>query len=229
MLSQHKTLRLTYRRSFIQQWLVSRVKLEKPHRGRVHFNTHPTDIPKPEPFASLTWCVAQHHSPFWVNGTLNIKHMSRDWWATHSPAWKEDQWWIRWKRLFPLSSLHPSLHPFPLHSSIWDVLCEIRQTKEAGCWPPSLIRPFLSGTNGSLSLCPLAEGLALLTNGPVWLCICYAFSTKTVSWVAVFQSRMLIYASFLPTIILGGAHVMRNVQGRNKYQHCKRLWWSWRC
>lgn len=41
-------------------------------------------------------------------------------------------------------------HPPSLHSSIWDVLCVSRQTKEAGGWPPSLTQPFLTGTNGSL-------------------------------------------------------------------------------
>lgn len=29
---------------------------------------------------------------------------------------------------------------------------------------------------------------------------------KMVSWIIVFYCRMLIYASFLPTVILGGAH-----------------------
>lgn len=32
---------------------------------------------------SLSLYVLQHHSPFLVNGTLNIKQKSRDWWGTH--------------------------------------------------------------------------------------------------------------------------------------------------
>ncbi len=47
-----------------------------------------------------------------------------------------------------LISFSPS-HP-PLCSSIWDVLCVSRQTKEAGYWPPSFTQPFLAGTNDSL-------------------------------------------------------------------------------
>lgn len=50
----------------------------------------------------------------------------------------------------PCIPLSVPSHPPSLHSSIWDVLCVSRQTKEAGCWPPSLTRPFLTGTNGSL-------------------------------------------------------------------------------
>jgi len=29
---------------------------------------------------------------------------------------------------------------------------------------------------------------------------------KMVSWITVLYCRMLIYASFIPTVILGGAH-----------------------
>lgn len=98
--------------------------------------------------------------------------------------------------LISFSPSHPpSAHPSGM-SSVW-----AGRQKRQGTGPhPSLSFPC---RDKWLSLRPLAEGLALLTNGPGWFSICYVFSRKIMSWITVFYTKILIYASLLPTVIFG--------------------------
>lgn len=152
--------------------------------------------------------MLQHHSPFWVNGSLNIKQRSRNWWATHTPAMsmKGEAMVDQMKAVFPsrlLVSLFPSHPPLLIHLGC--PLCEQGDKRDRLVAP--IPHPAFPCRDKWLSLRPQAEWLALLTNDPGRFSICYVFSgKKMVSWITAFHCRMLMYASFLPTVILGGAH-----------------------
>lgn len=153
--------------------------------------------------------MLQHHSPFWVNGSLNIKQKSRNWWATHIPtrSMKGGAMMDQMKDYLSLSSpcIPLSVPSPPPLIHLGCPLCE--QGDKRGRLLAPIPHSAFPYRDKWLSLRPQAEGLALLTNSLGWFSICYVFSRKKmVSWITVFYCRMLMYASFLPTVILGGAH-----------------------